>query len=113
MENNQVIIFVCAVIAVVGLLVQVFSSESLVTVDRLSPDLLGKEILLKGEITSKRVNDGHVFLSVNGFSAVIFERDAKRIRTPYFFLVGDHVVLRGKIVDYDGELELVAWEAWV
>ena len=105
MEDNKLVFFVCVVLTVSGVLV--FSFSEPVEVDSLSPGFLGEEVFLRGEVNSKRVSDGHVFLEVNGFKAVVFAGDAEALETPYFLLEGDCVVLRGFVKDYKGELELV------
>lgn len=84
------------------------SSPSMV--DSLSPELVGKEVVFHGVIGSKKVHQGHVFLEVNGFKAVVFERVAKSLQTPYFFLKGDEVRLVGRVEEYEGEVELIVEE---
>lgn len=111
MEDNRLVFSVCILVAVIGILLQSFSSVR--EVDYLYPDLVGEEVLVRGVVQSKRVSDGHVFLVVNGFNAVIFEKEARASSIPYFLLDGDQVFLRGEVRDYDGELELVVSEVWL
>ena len=107
MEGNRLVYLVCVVVSVLGVLVSALVQSPLERVDALSPDLLGREVVLRGVVVSKSVNNGHVFLRVNGFKAVVFEKNAKRLQYPYFILEGDEVKLRGKVQEYEGEIELV------
>lgn len=93
-----------------GVLVTTLADSMTARVDSLSPELVGREVILQGTVTAKSIRNGHVFLEVNGFKAIVFERDARRLQTPYFLLEGDEVELAGQVQDYEGQVELVVRE---
>ena len=110
MESNRLVYLVCIVISVVGVLMAALVNSPPVETDSLSPELIGQDVTLRGIVGSKSVHQGHVFLRVNGFKAMVFENDARRLQTPYFLLEGDEVELMGEVQEYGGEVELVVKE---
>ena len=110
MESNRLVYVVCIAVSVIGVIATALTHSPPARVDSLSPELVGREVVLQGAISSKRVHQGHVFLEVNGFKAVVFESVARRSQTPYFLLLGDEVELKGKVEEYEGEVELVVRE---
>lgn len=107
MENHQIVYAVCVFISIVGTLVTAIYGQGAQSVESLSPELVGRSVALHGIVNAKSVRDGHVFLEVNGYKAVVFESVAKRLQTPYLLLEGDEVELVGTVQDYQGSIELV------
>jgi len=107
-EDRRLAQLACLAVALTGVLLIHFSGYPPKRVDALSPELLGEKIILEGRIDSARVHDGHLFLTVNGFKAVVFKSTAGELgKSPSYFEKGRKVALLGHVREYKGTMELV------
>lgn len=103
-----------SVLGLVGLgLLSTFISPIEAELSDITEELLGKHVTVRGQVKSLRWSaEGHVFLTLGSEDArvkvVVFSSTAKKINALSELEVGSYIIVKGKVSEYKGEVEIVA-----
>lgn len=110
--DNQFIIKISIVIAVVGVLGLYFftSMPQKISDIREMPEYLGERITVRGNVEKYYVSkDGHVFFDIRDDSgiakSVVFRNS--NIEAAYTMKEGDKITVVGKVQEYKNDLEII------
>ena len=111
LRNFSLFLSILGLIGVV--VVAYFTTPMEVRLEDVTEDLLGKYVMVRGEIKRMRWSDeGHVFLTIGNENArlkiVIFASTASKLKELKELESGDKVLVKGRVSEYRGEIELVA-----
>ena len=103
-----------SIFGLIGVLVLAYFTTPIeVRLEEVTEEMLGKYVLVKGEVKRmKWSEDGHVFLTLGNenirLKVVIFASRASKLKDLRELESGDSILVKGRVSEYRGELEVVA-----
>jgi len=103
-----------SIFGLIGVLVLAYFTTPIeVRLEEVTEEMLGKYVLVKGEVKRmKWSEDGHIFLTLGNentrLKVVIFASRASKLKDLRELESGDSILVKGRVSEYRGELEVVA-----